>query len=156
MQLDNVEDFYPLTPLQEGLLFHSLSEPRERGLYFNQALLTLTGELDVPAFRRAWERVLQRHAILRTFFAWEGVKEPVQVVQRTVELPFAFHDLRRLSGEVQQQQIEAIRRDDLEQGFDLSQAPLLRVILLQTADDSHEFLWSFHHILMDGWSMFAV
>jgi len=155
MRLENVEDLYPLAPLQQGLLFHSLSTP-ESGMYCNQALFTLNGKLNVPAFKQAWQRVVEHHPILRASFVWDGVKEPVQVVNRKVELPSVHHDWRRKSPAEQQNDLEMIRHADLAQGFDLGKAPLLRVTLLQTADDSHEFLWSFHHILMDGWSMFQV
>ena len=73
MQLSDVEDICPLSPLQQGLLFHELSEPGS-GLYFNQTLLTLRGDLDVEAFRQAWQRVVDLHPILRSFFVWEGVQ----------------------------------------------------------------------------------
>jgi amino acid adenylation domain-containing protein/non-ribosomal peptide synthase protein (TIGR01720 family) len=155
MRLENVEDIYPLAPLQQGLLFHSLSAP-EAGLYCNQALFTLSGKLNVPAFKRAWQRVVDHHPVLRTSFVWEGVKEPVQVVNRKAEFSLAHHDWREESPEAQRGNLEKIFRADLEQGFDLAQTPLLRGALLQTADERHEFLWNFHHILMDGWSMFQV
>ncbi len=155
MRLENVEDIYPLAPLQQGLLFHSLSAP-EAGLYCNQALFTLNGRLEVPAFQRAWQRVVDQHPVLRAAMVWAGVKEPVQVVNRKAEMQIAHHDLRLLAPEAQQQKIEAMRRADLAQGFDLAKAPLLRAVLLQTAAERHEFLWNFHHILLDGWSMFKV
>lgn len=155
MRLENVEDIYPLAPLQQGLLFHSLSAP-EAGLYCNQALFTLEGNLNVPAFQRAWQRVVDHHPILRTSFVWDGVKEPVQVVHRQAEFSLVHHDWRRETLETQQENLGKILHADLEQGFDLAKAPLLRALLLQTAEDRHEFLWNFHHILMDGWSMFQV
>ena len=155
MRLENVEDLYPLAPLQQGLLFHSLATP-EAGLYCNQALFALSGKLNVAAFQRAWQRVVEHYPILRTSFVWDGVKEPVQVVNRQVELPFVHHDWRDKTPAEQQKAVETILRTDLAQGFDLTHAPLLRVILLQMADERHEFLWNFHHILLDGWSMFQV
>ena len=79
MQLDNVEDVYPLSPMQQGLLFHSLYAPDSQA-YFHQLVFELSGEIDIRAFKRAWERILTRHAILRTAFYWEGLEEPLQVV----------------------------------------------------------------------------
>ncbi len=155
MRLENVEDLYPLTPLQEGLLFHSLAEPHSH-VYFNQMLATLGGNLDESAFKAAWQGTVERHAILRTFFVWNEVKAPVQVVERTVDLPYEKQDLRGLSGAEQEQRLLSAQTEDLERGFELAQAPLMRLCLFQTADDRHEFLWSFHHILMDGWAMFHV
>jgi len=153
--MQDVEDLYPLSPLQEGLLFHSLSDPTSR-MYFNQTLATLRGDLDVDAFRRAWATVVDHHPILRTFFVWEGVEQPVQVVKRSAEMPLEVQDWRGCSAEERESRIEELRRADLERGFDLSQAPLMRAVLMRTADDSHDLFWSFHHILMDGWSMFHV
>src|SRR5205807_2681021 len=83
---EGVEDIYPLSPLQEGLLFHTLYEPESKA-YFSQLNCRIE-QVDVQAFRRAWEEVIRRHAILRTGFLWEGLKEPVQVVRRAVELPW--------------------------------------------------------------------
>ena len=91
MQLRDVEDFYPLSPLQQGLLFHSLSEP-ESGMYFNQTLATLRGPLDVEAFRQAWQRVVDLHPILRSFFVWEGVEESIQVVRPKAEMELLVED----------------------------------------------------------------
>jgi amino acid adenylation domain-containing protein len=153
--MQDVEDLYPLSPLQEGLLFHSLSDPTSR-MYFNQTLATLRGDLDVEAFRRAWATVVDHHPILRTFFVWEGVENPVQVVKRSAEMPLEVLDWRGCSAEERETRIEELRRADLARGFDLSQAPLMRAVLMRTADDSHDLFWSFHHILMDGWSMFHV
>ena len=153
MRSENVEDFYPLSPLQEGLLFHSLSAPESR-MYFNQVIATLQGDLNDSAFKRAWQRLLDRHPILRTFFVWEDLKAPIQVVDRQIMLPFEQHDWRGVSQVEQQKRLESIRQAELERGFDLSKAPLMRLVLIQTAEDSSEFIWSFHHILMDGWSMF--
>jgi hypothetical protein len=155
MQLRDVEDFYPLSPLQQGLLFHSLSEP-ESGMYFNQTLVNLGGDLDVEAFRRAWQGAVDRHPILRTFFVWDGVEEPVQVVRQKAEMPFDVQDWTELSEPDRDERLEALRKSDLERGFDLARAPLMRAALIRTAPDSHVLLWSFHHILMDGWSMFHV
>lgn len=151
----NIEDIYPLSPLQEGLLFHTVSEPESR-MYFNQTLITLSGALDVAKFREAWERVVDHHAVLRSAFVWEGVKEPVQAVMRQVNLPFIVDDLRSFPEPERPAQVEAVRMNDLRQGFNLAVAPLLRVYLLQVGEARYEFLWSFHHILLDGWSMFAV
>ena len=91
MKFEGVTGFYPLSPLQEGLLFHSLAAPRS-GMYFNQCQFTMRGALNVDAFRRAWDETTKQHDILRTFFVWEGLKSPVQVVNREATLPFALHE----------------------------------------------------------------
>ena len=106
MQMQGVEDFYPLSPLQQGILFHSLSDPSSR-MYFNQTLATLRGDLDADAFRSAWQSIVDRHPILRTFFVWEGVKAPVQVVQKQAVMPFEVEDWRELSPDEQAACLEA-------------------------------------------------
>ena len=69
MQLTNVEDIYPLSPMQEGMLFHSLYDPQSE-VYFEQITFTLHGNLNVAAFQQAWQQVIARHPILRTLFLW--------------------------------------------------------------------------------------
>src|SRR5436305_14797522 len=86
VKLPNVEDIYPLSPMQQGMLFHSLYEPGT-GVYFFQIGFQIQGRLDVQAFRRAWEEVVRRHSALRTGFLWEDIDEPVQVVRKRVEFP---------------------------------------------------------------------
>src|ERR1041384_4152527 len=141
--MNNTEDFYPLAPMQEGMLFHTVYAPAS-GVYVTQQSYTLRGRLDVESFIRAWQLVIKRHSILRTFFVWEGVKKPVQVVQRQVQLPLTQHDWRALSAAEQAEKWEARIQAERMRGFVLSEAPLLRLVLARTADDTYQFLWSFH------------
>ncbi len=148
----NIESFYPLSPMQQGMLFHSLFAP-ESGVYVEQLNTTLRGRLDVTAFERTWQRVVQRHPILRTAFAWEGLKEPIQVVRREVTMAIAQEDWRGLDPAEQQRRLAAFLQTEQAQGFDLTKAPLIRLALLRLADDAYEFVWTHHHILLDGWSI---
>src|ERR1051325_7090310 len=91
MRLENVEDFYPVSPIQEGMLFHSLSS-RDQGMYIIQIPCAISGELDGEAFERAWQAVVDRHTILRSYFVWEGLDQAVQVVQRVVKLRIEHHN----------------------------------------------------------------
>jgi len=145
-----VEDIYPLSPLQEGLLFHALSG--NKGLYFEQLCCTLVGELDLPAFEATWRHLLARHAVLRTAFDWEDAGAPVQVVLDRVELPIVCHDWRALSPDELRERLAALLEVDLARGFELDEPPLLRLTLVQTDDDVHRLIWSFYHLLLDGWS----
>lgn len=151
MRLANTEDFYPLSPLQEGMLFHALYSP-EGGEYISQIISTLRGDFDVAAFKEALHRVVQRHAALRTFFIWEGLKQPVQVVQKQLELTWDDLDWRALSPEVHDEQLTAYLVKEQTRGFDLSRAPLMRLALIRMSDDEYRFVWTYHHILLDGWS----
>src|SRR5688572_14853164 len=91
-----IEAVYPLSPMQQGMQFHSLAAP-ESGVYVEQLRCTLLGRLDVAAFLRAWQRVVDRHAILRTAFAWKSQERPLQVVHPHVELTLYQEDWRELS-----------------------------------------------------------
>ena len=152
---DNVEDIYTLSPLQQGMLFHSLYDP-ESEAYFEQLSCTLRGTLDADALRRAWQSVIDRHTILRTAFFWERRDKPLQVVRRKAILPWEQEDWRGLSTPEQQARFRAYLEADRSRGFELSKAPLMRVALMQLAEDTHYLVWSHHHILLDGWSVAIV
>jgi amino acid adenylation domain-containing protein len=150
--MKNVSDIYPLSPLQQGLFFHSLYA-RRTGVYFEQMRCRLAGDLDVPAFKSAWQRVVERHAIFRTAFVWEGLDEPLQVVRRRAELPWQEEDLTGLPAAEREERLLGFLRSDRALGFDLSRPPLMRAALFRTGAGSHEFVWSHHHLIMDGWSL---
>ena len=152
MRLENVEDMYPLSPAQQGMMFHDLLAPGS-GVYCVQLAFTLIGELNVDAFRRAWQLVLDRHAALRTAFVHEGLDQPLQVVRRQVDLPWTQHDWRNLPCRQAEDRYEQFLHEDRVRGFDLLQAPLIRVALLQTADDAWRCVWTHHHLVLDGWSV---
>jgi amino acid adenylation domain-containing protein/non-ribosomal peptide synthase protein (TIGR01720 family) len=148
-----VEDVYPLSPMQAGLLFHGIYAPATE-IYFEQISCTIRGDLDAAAFHRAWQRVVDRHGILRTAFAWEGLEQPLQVVRRGVQLPWVEADWQDV-GETgaADAQLAAFAAADRQRPFSPGRAPLLRAALLRTGERTHRFVWSFHHLLVDGWSL---
>jgi amino acid adenylation domain-containing protein/non-ribosomal peptide synthase protein (TIGR01720 family) len=148
----NIEDIYPLSPMQQGMLFESLYAP-DSGVYFEQVICTLTGNLDVKAFEKAWQQLVARHSILRTGFVWEQLSQPLQVVYRQVKLTVEVYNWQELSAQEQQQQLELFLQSQRQQGFQLSVAPLMRFHLIQLSADSYQFVWSHHHLLLDGWSL---
>ncbi len=137
--------------MQHGMLFHCLYAPKSE-VYFEQFTCTLRGGLDVESFGRAWQKVVDRHPVLRTSFVWERREKPLQVVQRRVRLPLAQHDWRGLETAQQQGRLEELIQADRAQGFDLSRAPLMRQILIRLSDDAYQFIWSRSQLLLDGWS----
>lgn len=151
LRMSDVEDIYTLSPMQEGMLFQSLYN-REGDAYFRQTSLALHGELNLEAFERAWRRVVDVHAALRTSFCWRGTDRPVQVVQRNVPLPLEVYDWRELTDEARAEKLQAYLREQQSRAFDLEQAPLIRVALIRLEDRAYRFVWSYHHILIDGWS----
>ena len=145
IRLSAVEDIYPLAPMQQGMLFHSLFE-RQAGNYVNQLRVDVSG-LDVPQFRRAWQDAVDAHEVLRSAFVSHG-EQALQVVLRKAELSFVEIDAR----EHPAGWLDDWARTDREQGFDLAAAPLLRLALLRVDDRTHHLVYTSHHILMDGWS----
>ncbi|MEM9008396.1 MAG: condensation domain-containing protein, partial [Cyanobacteria bacterium P01_F01_bin.86] len=145
-----VQDLYELSPMQQGMLFHTLYAP-ESSTYFEQRSCLLEGRLDVAAFKQAWQGVVGRHAVLRTAFYWEETDKPLQVVYEQAQLPWIEADWRSLAASEQSQRLSAFLQGDRAQGFQLNQAPLMRCALFQVAPEQHRFVWSYHHLLMDGW-----
>src|SRR5262245_30457960 len=152
MSVKEVEGFYPLSPMQQGMLYHTLYAP-ESGSYMQQVSCTLKGELNVAAFEQAWQQVIDRYSVLRSAFLWEKLKGPIQLVQRQVKLPLEQQDWRHYSPKQQETELEALLVADRARGFELAQAPLMRLFLLQLGARTHQFIWSHHHILFDGWSV---
>ncbi len=147
----DVEAIYPLSPMQQGMLFHSIYEP-ESAAYFEQFVCKISGDLDLDAFKRAWQEVIKRHPVFRTSFVWKKLEKMMQVVQKEVELPFKYMDWSHLQTAGQVEALEEFLTEDKRLGFNLTRAPLLRIALIRLAPEEHNFVWSHHHLLIDGWS----
>ncbi|WP_051829996.1 MULTISPECIES: non-ribosomal peptide synthetase [Streptomyces] len=146
-----VEDVYPLTPMQSGMLFDALMTG-DTGLHLIQFDLVLDHVEDPELLARAWQQAADRLPILRTAVVWEDVSSPVQVVRAAATLPVTAHDWRRLSESERQERWQALRAADRAAGVDFAAAPLARVAIIRLSDSSVRVLWSMHHIVMDGWS----
>jgi len=146
----DVEEFFELSPMQEGILFHVLYEPHA-GMYFQQIVAPMKG-LDVPAFVKAWKMLVDRQPILRTSFHWKGLPRPLQVVRREVPFSVTTLDWQGVPPMEQKRKLAEFAQEDRARGFDLEQAPLLRATLVQVGPGQFYLVRSHHHILMDGWS----
>ncbi len=141
---------YDLSPTQLAMLLHSLRSP-QAGLWMEQAVLRL--ELRDPgAFQRAWQRVVQRHDVLRTSFRWDGLDTPIQVVAESADLPVRTEDWRGVDAAEQQRRVNAYLVADRRRGFDLTEAPLLRLMLARVQEREWICVKSHHHIVIDAWS----
>ncbi|MFL6195733.1 MAG: condensation domain-containing protein, partial [Thermoanaerobaculia bacterium] len=147
----SVEDAYPLSPLQQGMLLHALGAP-DSGIYVEQLSRTLDGDLDIAALERACKDVVARHPVLRTSFLWDGLAEPIQVVHRQVDLPLLRLSWTGLPPQEQERRLEELLREDRRRGFDLARPPLLRATLIALTPGSHRLIWTTHHLVGDGWS----
>ncbi|MFD1148976.1 amino acid adenylation domain-containing protein [Saccharothrix hoggarensis] len=147
------EDAYPLTPMQAGMVFHGLGD---RGVYFQQTTFVVDGVTDSEEFARAWQRVVDRTPVLRSSVLWEGVREPLQVVHEHVRVPFTFLDWSGLDDAARADRLRDLLASDREQGIDLGAPPLMRIAIARLSPTSVQVLWTFHHVLLDGWSVFHV
>ncbi|MFK3775625.1 amino acid adenylation domain-containing protein [Pseudomonas sp. NPDC089406] len=144
----DLEDAYPLSPMQQGLLFHGLSGAGE-GEYINQLAFDLDA-LEPAHLRAAWQQLIARHPILRSGFAWDGLEQPLQLVYRQVPELWQEHDWR--GQECSSEALDAFASQQRAQPFDFAQPALQRVALLRLANGRHRLVWTYHHLLLDGWS----
>jgi amino acid adenylation domain-containing protein len=145
------QENYPLTPLQEGMLFQYLASPGD-GIYVMQAVCTLQEEVDIERMRTAWIGVIDHFSVLRTAFQIKGSAKPTQSIQDSVILPFDVHDWRSKNEARCSSDLANFIESDLRQEFDLTTAPLLRVALVLTGDNECTLIFTNHHMILDGMS----
>jgi amino acid adenylation domain-containing protein len=148
------EKSHELTPTQEAMLLYSLYAPNSPA-YFEQFCYLYRGALNIDAFKSAWQRVVDRHSSLRTSFHWSD-DDARQIVHEQAELPFKFLDWRDASPDEREQRLREFLEADRAEGFDVSQAPLLRIAVAQTGANEFYIVVSNHHLVLDGWSMGVV
>ena len=148
----DIEAVYPLSPMQEGILFHSLESP-ESAIYWYQTTFMLKGDLDEGCFERAWQKVSDRHAPFRTAFLRD---RPAQVVFRRAKLPILKEDWRGALAEEQKRQLDEYLARDRQRSFRPADVPQMRLALFRIGDHEYQFVWSHHHILLDAWSVVLV
>jgi len=150
--MENIQDIYPLTPMQEGMLFHSILSP-DSEVYKEQFACELNGDVNVNNFKNAWAETVQRHDILRTAFLWEDVEEPLQIVYESVELPFEYDDISELSDDEKELMLSNKRKKNQANSFDFLSPPLMRISLSKIGGCKYYLIWDHHHILFDGWGL---
>lgn len=149
---DRAEERWPVTPVQHGMLAHCLTEP-EAPLYVSAFECELSGPLDLPALRQRWAEVVSSCDALRTTFAWRGYDTPVQVLAGQVDVPWEVVDLDDLPGETEAERLEAAIAGPRGRPFALDVAPLMRVRIVRVDGRRAFMVWSFHHLVLDGWSV---
>ena len=173
---NNISAIYRLSPLQEGLLFHTvycsqtvLQDTTPINKTTNQHAKSIddkvssqytvvmtwqyTGNLNAAALQQAWQYLMKNHDALRSRFAWEGIEQPVQIVHANAQLAWQEVDLSHLSVGIQQEEIDATIAMQRKHSFVLSHLPLMQCLLLKLGDDRYQFIWTHHHILLDGWCL---
>jgi amino acid adenylation domain-containing protein/non-ribosomal peptide synthase protein (TIGR01720 family) len=144
-----IENLYPITGMQQGLLYHSMLDSSS---YITHTVVQFD-QLSVADFKQAWQQVTERHGIFRTAFVGLGTPHAHQLVRPEVTLPWQYEDIANLDETAQQQFIDQWRHDDQLQGFSPQDAPLMRLLLVKLSAQTHLLVWSYHHALLDGWSM---
>ena len=155
MSIKNVETIYQLSPLQESLLSESLSNSSTDLVGCSQLSFTVRGALDMNLFEKAWQWAVERHPILRTSFSCKRLTKPQQVVFKQITLSLDQHDWRGLPGDAQQR-LEEFLVAERQTGFDASRSPLFRLALCRLTEDDYQFVWSYHPLLLDDFSLLLV
>ncbi|GAB3812989.1 condensation domain-containing protein [Micromonospora zhanjiangensis] len=145
-------DIWPLSPMQQGMLFERARDGDGVDVYQTQRIFDLDGPLDADRLRAAWEAVVARHESLRTSFHQLASGRPVQVVADEVELPWRMVDVSHLDEADAAAEVDRLVAADQAERFDFSRAPLLRLLLIRLAEDRHRLVLTPHHIVLDGWS----
>lgn len=149
----SVEDFYLMSPMQQGFYFHWLQD-RKSQTYFGQKSFGIQGSnLDLEKVKYSFESLIDRHAVLRTSFVTKYGGAPLQIVQSNVACNFKVIELPQqlISAEEINAFLEEVKNEDRAEGFDLNSGSQMRLTIVVLNNNSYEFIWSNHHILMDGW-----
>ncbi len=153
---DDVEDVYELTPMQQGILLHSL-HGGDGDTYISQLCYQIEGPLDVDALLTAWQQTVAAHPVLRTSFHWDDLDKPLQVVHRDGNLPVHRHDWTGDDEAQQKRRFDRLRTEDRQAGFlSLANPPLQRLHLIRLGPDRYGYIWTHHMLLLDGWSELIV
>lgn len=150
MDRNNVESVYKLTPIQEGILFHSLNDKKA---YLDQYSCKLTGDINVMYLIEAWQRVVDDNAVFRTAFVWENVSKILQVVVRKCNLKYEILDWTEYDENERIAKLAHYLSDELERGFQLDEPCLMRIAFIKTKKNEYYFVWNIHHIIIDGMSL---
>jgi mycobactin peptide synthetase MbtF len=146
-------EVWPLSPLQEGLLFHTSFDAGSPDVYALQTVISVDGPLDSERFRTSWQALLNRHAALRASFHQRKSGAPVQLIAHEVDLPWQETDLSGLADAERTAEAAELAARERTHRLDLSVAPMLRLLLIRLTDERHQLVMTTHHILLDGWSM---
>ena len=146
----NIEDILALAPMQEGILFHYLSNPKSKQ-YFEQLNLKLNGPFDLDILKKAWNFVAENNEILRTLFRWDKLEKPVQIILKNYEIPVRYYDYSIQEETIKLKKLEEIKLKDRNESLDISEEPF-RITFCKLESDCFEMIISNHHILYDGWS----
>ncbi len=143
---------FPLTPLQKGILFQSISS-QDSGAYIAQYSWKINQLINTPFLQKTLSEIIARHESLRTRFVWENVSEALQVVEQHCNFLWQEYDWTEVPEQEHQKRLHDFLQADREASFSLDKLPLLRAVLIRTSPESSILVFTFHHCILDGWSM---
>ncbi len=149
-----IEAIYPLSYMQQGLLFHHLSSEWDQGFLHLECILK--GTLDRITFENAWQQISYRHPILRTTIEWEALEKPVQITHGHKPMVFSYHNWTKHSEKQREVMLANLKEENRESGAHLKTGPLSHIILIKIKEEEHILLWPCHHLLIDGWSSHSI
>src|SRR5579872_2842074 len=147
----SIEDFFPPSPMQQGMLFHAL-QTSASDFYIISMCYRLQGISSTENFEKSWKACIARHSVLRSSFLWEGLDQPLQIVHSSLHTSIDSLDWRNVEPSEQSRRLAEYVAYDRQRGFSLTHAPLFRLTLIRVEQDAYYFIWTYHHILLDGWS----
>lgn len=168
VKFPHLEDIYPASGMQSGLVFHSLlndyevSDQIEKSnptaedkadIYANQLILDFNGEFESKLFKEAWQYIVARHSIFRTAFVSHSNGSLLQILSKSSHLDWYEEDISNNTQQQQKEIFENFRQQDKQLQFDFEQAPLMRMSLFKLGKGKYRWLWTHHHSLLDGWSI---
>lgn len=146
---ENVEDIIALSPMQEAMLFHHLSQ-KEKDQYFEQVHIILEGSIDKSIFENSWKHVVKNNEMLRTVFRWDNLSEPVQIIMKQYPINIKYYDCESSNEKEAKSTISKIKVEAESTGFNLQSVPFF-IILCKESQQIHHMIINHHHILYDGW-----
>ena len=149
----NISDIYSLTPLQEGILFHSIINERSNSEYIVQQIIKFGGQLNIEYINSALEMLFEKHEILRTIFLYEKLSSPKQIVLKHIKPQFSFYDFSLYDKQTKEKTFNELSKNEIDDGVMLSKGPLLKVIYVKYDENLYKIIWTVHHIILDGWSL---
>ncbi|MFS4481478.1 amino acid adenylation domain-containing protein [Hyunsoonleella sp. 2307UL5-6] len=147
---NGIEDIFPVSTMQQSILFHHLTSKYDQG--FLNVKCTIDGNLDIVVFEKAWHLVVKRHEVLRTSIHWKNLETPIQLIQTETTVNLEVLDWSSYTRLKQENELQVLKQSNREKGINFQQAPLSQMRLIKTKNTSHYFVWSCHHLLLDGWS----
>ncbi|MFS0553781.1 non-ribosomal peptide synthase/polyketide synthase [Brevibacillus sp. 179-C9.3 HS] len=147
---ENIAKIYPLTPLQEGMLFHAVKDSNSSA-YCLQMFATIQGDFHLPLFEESINKLVENYEVLRTVFVYQNLQRPRQVVFKERKAPVHFEDISHLPEQDQNDYIKAYTSQ--HHSFDLTKDILMKTAIFQTGENKYQFVWAFHHIIVDGWTL---